>query len=68
MKITIVTIVRNDINNIEKTLNSCISQVNINKEYIIINGNSNDGTSDIIKKHIKQIDKYVNEIRRKYII
>ena len=61
MKITIVTIVRNDINNIEKTLNSCIAQVNINKEYIVINGNSNDGTNEIINKHIKQIDKYVNE-------
>ena len=61
MKVSIVTIVRNDIKNIEKTINSCISQVNISKEYIVINGKSNDGTSEIINNYIAQIDQYVNE-------
>ena len=60
MKISIVTVVKNDRNNIEKTIKSVISQNHINKEYIIVDGNSIDGTSDIIKKYSKKL-KYFRQ-------
>ena len=48
--ITIITVVKNDKKNILKTIKSVLKQ-NFNKfEYIIVDGNSNDGTLDILKK------------------
>lgn len=62
MKISVITIVYNDKNNIERTINSVINQTAINNlEYIVIDGMSNDGTSDIIKSFADKIDLYINE-------
>lgn len=62
MKISVITIVYNDKNNIEKTINSVINQTAINNlEYIVIDGMSNDGTSDIVKLFADKIDLYINE-------
>ncbi len=60
MKISIVTIVLNDKQNIEKTIQSVLSQ-NIEKEYIIIDGGSTDGTLDIINKYEGRIDILISE-------
>ena len=60
MKISIITVVRNDKNNIEKTIRSVAIQNHKNKEHIIIDGNSSDGTSDIIKKYSKKL-KYFRQ-------
>ncbi len=51
MKLSVITIVFNDVENIEKTINSVFSQTYSNIEYIIIDGASKDGTVDIIKKY-----------------
>ena len=55
--LTIITVVKNDVLNIEKTIKSIITQKNRNIEYIIIDGNSKDGTINKIKKYKKSIDK-----------
>lgn len=61
MKISIITVVKNDKHNIEKTIQSCISQRHINIEYIVINGLSTDGTNEIIDKYSDKIHKYIND-------
>ena len=46
---SIVTVVLNNINFLEETINSVIKQ-NIDVEYIIIDGGSNDGTTLLMVK------------------
>jgi glycosyltransferase involved in cell wall biosynthesis len=60
MKFSIITIVLNDKDNIEKTILSILEQ-NIELEYIIIDGGSTDGTLDIIKKYEDKINILVSE-------
>lgn len=59
--ISIVTVVFNGEKHLEQTIQSVISQNYDNVEYIIIDGGSNDGTVDIIKKYEDQIDYWVSE-------
>jgi putative colanic acid biosynthesis glycosyltransferase len=47
-KISIVTVVRNDLNGLIKTEYSILAQNNSNYEWIIIDGNSTDGTKDYV--------------------
>lgn len=61
MKITIITICYNSVATLEKTILSVAKQTYENIEYIIIDGNSNDGTIDIIKKHESNISKWISE-------
>ena len=49
-KFTILTVVKNDKKKIEKTIKSVQEQTFKNFEYIVIDGNSNDGTFFKIKK------------------
>ena len=59
--LSLITVVKNDVLNIEKTIKSIIKQKNKNVEFIIIDGKSNDGTIKIIKKYKNKIDKVVIE-------
>lgn len=55
--ISIITVVYNSVNLIEKTIHSVINQSNeLNIEYIIIDGASSDGTLDIIYEYNNEID------------
>lgn len=62
MKITIITIVYNDVAHIEATIRNVVRQTAFNQiEYIVVDGASNDGTSDIIKQYLDKISKYICE-------
>ncbi|KPA17176.1 glycosyl transferase 2 family protein [Candidatus Magnetomorum sp. HK-1] len=59
--ITIVTVVRNAKNCLEKTIRSVLCQTFQNRQYIIIDGGSTDGSLEIIKQYESYIDYWVSE-------
>ena len=59
--ITIITVVLNDQENIEKTILSVLNQNYKNFEYIIIDGKSEDKTIEIIQKYIDKIKIFKSE-------
>lgn len=61
MKISVITISYNAVNGIERTLLSVIAQKNADFEYIVIDGNSNDGTQNIINQYKSKISVYISE-------
>jgi glycosyltransferase involved in cell wall biosynthesis len=62
MKLSIITICRNEFDSIANTIESVILQSLKNDfEYIVIDGNSNDGTMEIISKYSDNIDKLISE-------
>jgi len=61
IKISIITIVFNNVKYIEKTILSIIDQTYEHIEYIIIDGGSTDGTLDVIRKYEDKIDKCISE-------
>ena len=54
--ISVITVVLNSEELLEKTILSVINQSYSDVEYLIIDGGSSDGTVDIIKKYEKRID------------
>lgn len=60
-KITIITVVYNALNDIEDTLKSIFEQDYSNKEIIIIDGESTDGTLELISKYQDNIDHLISE-------
>ena len=55
-KISIITVVKNNDEKIEKCIRSVLNQSYKNIEYIIIDGNSSDKTKEIIEKFKSKID------------
>ena len=60
-KITIITITLNSERYLEQTISSVVNQMYSNREYIIVDGGSTDGTLDIIKKYEPEIDNWISE-------
>ncbi|WP_104734333.1 glycosyltransferase family 2 protein [Hanstruepera ponticola] len=60
-KISLVTPVYNQVDYIEATIQSVITQDYPNLEYIIIDGGSTDGTLEIIKAYEEHLSTYVSE-------
>lgn len=61
LKISIVTVVYNGQQLIERTIKSIVNQTYSNIEYIIIDGASTDNTLDIIKPYSSKITKIISE-------
>jgi len=61
IKITIITVVFNRVNTIEKTIKSVLNQTYSFIDYIIIDGNSNDGTIEIINKYQSNFKYFISE-------
>jgi len=60
-QISVITVVYNGKKHLEQTILSVLNQRYNKIEYIIIDGNSTDGTLDIIKKYEDQIDYWLSE-------
>ncbi len=60
-KVSVITVVYNDVEHIEETLKSFFSQTWEEKEYVVIDGGSTDGTKEIIERYADKIDYYVSE-------
>ena len=60
-KVSVITVVRNDKEHIESTLNSLFVQDYPNIEYIVIDGASTDGTLEILEKYRNIIDYLISE-------
>ena len=61
MKISVITVSYNCATTIQKTFNSVKNQTYPNIEYIVVDGNSTDGTQNIIQKNESFIDKWISE-------
>lgn len=60
-KITIITVVKNNLVGIRKTIKSIRAQSFLNYEHIIIDSNSNDGTSEFLKDNLNKKTVYLRE-------
>ena len=61
ISISIITVTYNAEKYLQNTINSIDKQSYQNIEYIIVDGNSSDGTVDIIKRNTKLISKWISE-------
>jgi len=60
-KLSVITIVYNNVKDIERTMLSVINQTYTNIEYIIVDGLSTDGTLEIINRYKNNISKLISE-------
>lgn len=58
-KLSVITVVYNNVHDIERTLLSVLNQTYPNIEYLVIDGLSNDGTLDIINQY--KVTKLISE-------
>lgn len=61
VKVSVITVVRNAVDKIEPTLLSVLGQDYPNVEYIVVDGDSSDGTLDVIRRYRDRISVLVSE-------
>jgi glycosyltransferase involved in cell wall biosynthesis len=59
--LSVITIVYNNVKDIERTMLSVLNQTYPHIEYIVVDGASRDGTKDIIQTYASRIAKFVSE-------
>lgn len=65
MKISIITVCRNNVSGLEKTILSVTGQtasLGIDYEYIVIDGDSDDGTKELLSRYSDKISYWVSEL------
>lgn len=60
-KLSVITIVFNNVKDIDRTMRSVLDQTYPNIEYIVIDGNSTDGTKDKIYAYKEQLAQFISE-------
>ena len=60
-KLSVITIVYNNVKDIERTMLSVLNQSYPHLEYILIDGASKDGTQKVIEKYRDKITRYISE-------
>lgn len=60
-KISIITVVYNDVKHLQDTIDSALRQTWNNKEYIIIDGGSSDGTREIVVANAEKLAYWCSE-------
>ena len=60
-KISVITAVYNDVDNIRRTIESFFSQTWKDKELIVIDGGSSDGTAEVIKEYSERLGYWCTE-------
>jgi len=60
-KLSVITIVYNNVKDIERTMLSVLNQTYPHIEYLIIDGDSNDGTKDIVFKYENRLSQFISE-------
>jgi glycosyltransferase involved in cell wall biosynthesis len=60
-KLSVITIVYNNVKDIERTMLSVLNQSYPNIEYILIDGASNDGTQAVIERYRNQLAFFLSE-------
>ncbi|HIK38818.1 MAG: glycosyltransferase [Geminocystis sp.] len=61
MKISVITVVRNRKDTIKDAIESVLSQTHQDTEYIVVDGASDDGTTEIIRQYQDKISKFISE-------
>lgn len=59
--VSVITVVHNDVEHIRETMDSLFSQTWEEKEYIVIDGGSTDGTADIIREYADRLAFWCSE-------
>ena len=57
--VTVITVCRNHAKGLEKTIQSVESQTWQEKEYLVIDGASTDGTMEVIRQHEGSITQWI---------
>lgn len=60
-KLSVITIVYNNVKDIERTMLSVLNQTYPNIEYIVVDGASNDGTLEKVKQYEPRLSRLVSE-------
>ncbi|MCB0642106.1 MAG: glycosyltransferase, partial [Phaeodactylibacter sp.] len=60
-KISVITVVYNAVDLLEDTLLSVLNQTYDNIEYVVVDGASTDGTTEIVHRYKDRIDRWVSE-------